>query len=362
MKTVLVIEDEESIRENILDLLDAEEFEAVGAENGKLGIKLASEILPDLILCDVMMPEIDGYGVLERLRSQAETATIPFIFLTARAERADTRKGMELGADDYLFKPCTSKELMTAIAIRLQKHATFYQKSQEKLDELRSNIIHSLPHELRTPLNGIMGFTEVLLNQFEELEPDEIKEMLEEILIGGKRLYRLIQNFLLYAELELIANSPERVAAIRESKTYSIQPVLEYRAIQQAKQADREEDLQINIQDSTVSIAEARLIKIVEELLDNAFKFSLKGTPINLNTWVEGNKFILSVTNQGRGMTPEQIDLIGAYMQFERKLYEQQGSGLGLVLSKNIAELFGGKLTIKSIPDQETTVRVYLNV
>lgn len=362
MKKILVIEDEESIRENILDLLDAEEFEACGAENGKIGIKLASEILPDLILCDVMMPEIDGYGVLERLRSQAETAAIPFIFLTARAERADTRKGMELGADDYLFKPCTAKELMTAIAIRLEKHATFYQKSQEKLDELRSNIIHSLPHELRTPLNGIMGFTEVLLNQFEDLEPDEVREMLEEILIGSKRLYRLIQNFLLYAELELIAQSPERVAAIRQSKTYSIEPVLEYRAIQQAKQAEREEDLQINVQDSTVSIAEARMIKIVEELLDNAFKFSLKGTPVLLDTWVEKNQFILSVTNYGRGMTPEQIHFIGAYMQFERKLYEQQGSGLGLVLSKNIAELFGGKLTIESVPDGKTTVRVYLPV
>lgn len=362
MKKVLVIEDEESIRENILDLLDAEDFKAFGAENGKVGIELAAHILPDLILCDVMMPEIDGYGVLQALRSQPETTTIPFLFLTAKAERYDTRKGMELGADDYLVKPCTAKELIAAIATRLEKHAIFDKKSQQKLDDLRSNIVHSLPHELRTPLNGIMGFTEVLLHQFQELEPDEIQEMLEEILMGSKRLYRLIQNFLLYAELELIAKNPERIADMRQSKTYSLQPVLEYRAIQQAKQAEREEDLQINVQDSTVSIAEIRLIKIAEELLDNAFKFSLKGTPVILATSVEADTFILSVTNQGRGMTPEQISRIGAYMQFERKLYEQQGSGLGLILSKYIAKLFGGKLTIESARDLQTTVRVYLPV
>ena len=291
-----------------------------------------------------------------------KTATIPFLFLTAKAERADTRKGMQLGADDYLVKPCTAKDLMAAIATRLEKHAVFESKSQEKLDELRSNIVHSLPHELRTPLNGIMGFTEVLLHQFEELEPNEVKEMLEEILGGSKRLYRLIQNYLLYAELELIAQNRERIAAIRQSKTYSLEPTLEYRAMQQAKQAARAEDLQINFQDSTVSIAETRLIKIVEELLDNAFKFSSKGTPVILTTSVKEDIFILSVTNQGRGMTREQIARIGAYMQFERKLYEQQGSGLGLILCKYIAELFGGKLTIESIPDRETTVRVYLSV
>jgi signal transduction histidine kinase len=362
MKKILVIEDEESIRENILDLLDAEDFEAFGAENGKVGIKLATEILPDLILCDVMMPEIDGYGVLQALHSQTATATIPFLFLTAKAERSDTRKGMELGADDYLVKPCTAKELMAAIGTRLEKHATFHKQSQEKLEELRSNIIHSLPHELRTPLNGIMGFTEVLLHQFEELEPHEVREMLEEILSGGKRLYRLIQNFLLYAELELIAQNPERVAAIRQSKTYSLEPVVQYRAMQQAKQAEREQDLQINIQDYTVSIAENRLIKIVEELLDNAFKFSAKGTPVILSTSVAEDTFMLSVTNQGRGMTPEQISRIGAYMQFERKLYEQQGTGLGLILAKYIAEIFGGKLTIESVPHRQTTVRVYLPV
>ncbi len=121
MTKILVIEDEESVRENILDLLEAENFKTLAAANGKIGVDLAVSEVPDLILCDLMMPNIDGYEVLKLLNSQAITATIPFIFLTARTAKADVRKGMELGADDYLTKPFTRSELLNAIASRLEK-------------------------------------------------------------------------------------------------------------------------------------------------------------------------------------------------------------------------------------------------
>ncbi len=121
MTKILVIEDEESVRENILDLLEAESFETLAAANGKIGLDLAVSEVPDLILCDLMMPNIDGYEVLKKLNLQATTATIPFIFLTARTAKADVRQGMELGADDYLTKPFTRSELLNAITSRLEK-------------------------------------------------------------------------------------------------------------------------------------------------------------------------------------------------------------------------------------------------
>lgn len=121
MTRILVIEDEALIRENLIELLEDEDFEAMGAENGKVGVELARQNLPDIILCDVQMPELDGYGVLETLQADRETAGIPFIFLTARAERRDWRKAMSIGADDYLTKPCTQDELLEAIALRLKK-------------------------------------------------------------------------------------------------------------------------------------------------------------------------------------------------------------------------------------------------
>ncbi len=119
MKQILVIEDEPEMRRNLLTILKLEKFQPLGAENGRIGLEMAKREKPDLILCDVMMPELDGHGVLEALRQDEDTASIPFIFLTAKGEKADLRSGMNLGADDYLTKPVAKKDLLHAIAARL---------------------------------------------------------------------------------------------------------------------------------------------------------------------------------------------------------------------------------------------------
>lgn len=124
MPKILIIEDEEAVRENILDLLEAEAFETIAAANGRIGVHLAISEVPDLILCDLMMPQLDGYGVLTALRQDPSTATIPFIFLTAKSAKSDFRQGMNMGADDYITKPFTRAELLSAIMNRLEKYAT----------------------------------------------------------------------------------------------------------------------------------------------------------------------------------------------------------------------------------------------
>lgn len=120
MTKILVIEDEETVRENILELLDAEGFDAIAAENGRIGLGLAQQQLPDMILCDVRMPELDGYGVLKALRSTSATTKIPFVFLTAKAAKTDISLGLELGANAYLTKPFTVAELLKAIATHMK--------------------------------------------------------------------------------------------------------------------------------------------------------------------------------------------------------------------------------------------------
>jgi two-component system, sensor histidine kinase and response regulator len=123
MYKILVIEDEDSIRENIKDLLLTKNFNVVETEDGRVGIQMALEERPDLILCDVMMPEIEGYKVLEEIIHHSATNLIPFIFLTAKTTKEDLRRGMDLGADDYLTKPFTKKELLSAVNTRLAKQA-----------------------------------------------------------------------------------------------------------------------------------------------------------------------------------------------------------------------------------------------
>ena len=140
-KQVLIIEDNTDIRENIVEILELADFTVYQANNGKNGVDLANKHKPDIILCDIMMPDLDGYGVLYMLNKNPETATIPFIFLTAKAERVDLRKGMEMGADDYLTKPFDDIELLNAIETRLKKkdlQESFYSKSLDKLNGLLS--------------------------------------------------------------------------------------------------------------------------------------------------------------------------------------------------------------------------------
>ena len=116
MKKILVIEDEAQTRYIFIECLEAEGFDAIGAENGLVGVQRAQSQLPDLVICDIMMPELDGYGVLAQLRHNPVTTIIPFNFLTAKSESAERRYGMEVGADDYLTKPCTAEDLLRAIA------------------------------------------------------------------------------------------------------------------------------------------------------------------------------------------------------------------------------------------------------
>lgn len=143
MKKILVIEDEPPVRANILELLEAEDYEVVGAENGFIGALWAQEHLPDLIICDVMMPEVDGHEVLSALRQEPMTATIPFIFLTAMADKADIRQGMDLGADDYLTKPFTRAEMLGAITSRFAKQEAMtqqYTSEHERAEALQQKV------------------------------------------------------------------------------------------------------------------------------------------------------------------------------------------------------------------------------
>lgn len=123
MKRILVIEDEPEMRRNVTALLRYKDYEPMAAENGRLGLEMARRENPDLILCDVMMPELDGYGVLRALQADAKLALIPFIFLTAKGEKDDLRSGMSLGADDYLTKPVANDDLVQAIEARLSRSA-----------------------------------------------------------------------------------------------------------------------------------------------------------------------------------------------------------------------------------------------
>jgi two-component system, sensor histidine kinase and response regulator len=356
MKKILVIDDEEWLREMIYLALKQKGFEVIEAVNGADGIEKARKELPDLILCDVNMEKVDGYLTLSSLRTEAPTAAIPFILMTGLADNAGMRHGMELGADDYLPKPFTTDALYAAVDARLKKAQTVHDEAERKLAHLRDNISLMLPHELRTPLNGILAYGEIFAADADKLKPAEIAEMGHVVYQSGKRLERLIENFLIYSQLEVLAADPKNVNALRIGRTEHPVGLIEKHALAQAAFADRSQDLAFELADIPLPMAGEYLSKVVDELTQNAFKFSDPGTAVRLTLAEAFNTIAFSISDQGRGFSAEQITRVGAYMQFDRTLQEQQGLGLGLVIAKRLVALHGGTLSIVSSPNSGAVI------
>ena len=358
MHTILAIDDSPEIRLIINETLNLFGFKTLVAEDGSTGIMLAQEHLPDLIICDINMPKLDGYATLKAMREHEATAMIPFVFLSGVTDRITMRKGMELGADDYLTKPFSPKELMAAVNTRLEKQAEIRRLSDRKLNELRGNLSLVLPHELRTPLNGILGLANLMMEDYAEMPPEEVLESSRFIHESALRLHRLIENFLVYSQIELMGTASKTLEISDSIKPVVVQDLVPALAQRVAARHKREGDLLLRIASASLLIPQDNLAKIVEELIDNAFKFSEPGKPVLLAAEVRDSKFVLTIADKGRGMKTEQISCIGPHVQFERQTFEQQGAGLGLFISKRITELLGGQLLIESNDAAGTTVTV----
>ncbi len=200
---ILVIEDEEDVRDNIAEILEFSDYKALKASHGEIGLKQAQSEHPDLIICDIMMPGLDGYEVVKLLRQEPETTHIPVIFLTAKVERSDQRLGMELGADDYLTKPFVPQELLKAVEIRLKRQATYQseakqqrQKAQDlekeatvmqkdldkrqEMIEVKDELLNRLIQELTSPVSSINLALRMIKNAPTEEQRTHYLNILEE--------------------------------------------------------------------------------------------------------------------------------------------------------------------------------------
>ena len=355
MKKILVIEDETNVLETIEDVLIAEGFDVLTANDGETGLEIIRTNPPDLILCDVRMPVMDGITVLKILRQKLKMVTTPFIFLTAQTTKASQREGMNWGADDYLTKPFTTQELLDAINSRLEHYQNIQAHNSDKLENLRRNLTMALPHELRTPLQGILTSAELLGEYWDTLSREEIEEITKNIRFSTNRLNQLIQKFLVYVQLDAVLHQSGDFNEGYFGTTRKSDLVIQALAGEIARQYGRNGNLKFDLCAANVAISEKWLSTLIQELMDNACKFSQPGegvAPLDLTilvrSYVEGDRWVLEVQDYGRGMTTEQIQNIGAYMQFDRWQYEQQGAGLGLAIAERIVKIYRGTMTIDS--------------
>lgn len=354
MDRILIIEDEENLRKSIAEFLEIEGFKCLEAADGSEGIEIARTELPDIIICDIKMPGINGHEVLTELRRDSRTSTIPFIFLTALVNKQDFRRGMELGADDYITKPFLTNDLLNAVKTRLQKS----QAHADRFQDLRKSLIASIPHELNTPLVSIIGYAQLLMDRYKDNKDPAIMEYSKSIYDAGLRLNKMIQNFIVYTKLKLASGESVFKIEFQADPALITLPLIKTIAENVAVKYKRSSDLSVDGIDARITISTAEFNIILEELVDNAFKFSGLGKPVTINTNIDGNQYIIIIKDNGRGMKAEQLKKIDAYVQFEREKYEQQGMGLGLTIAQKLVEMYGGKFDINSTYGSSTEIKI----
>ncbi len=354
---LLIIDDDVHFLDNLADILIYRNYDVKKARNGNDGLTIAKEFLPDLILCDVSMPELDGYQLLEKLKKNNTTFNIPFIFLTGKADTTELRHGMELGADDYLTKPVKTPELLRAIETRLDKHQKETGYYENRLLNIKKVVSTTLPHELRSPLNIILGFSQLISSHYDDFDKTEILGMLGNIENSGKKLLRLITNYNFYNRL---VNVPESFLNSGKQNVIYSSMILDAIPQEIAARYERINDLKMEAANASVKITNECFIKLVEELTDNAFKFSPKDTPVTIKSIITEDKYILQFIDKGTEINEEQFLKIGAFEQFGRDEKEQQGAGMGLAIVSQIVNLWNGKLEITTKPDGITIFQITL--
>ena len=353
-KKILLIDD---VEENIIVLkerLENEGYEIISATDGIAGIALADKEIPELIICDIMMPSMNGFEVMDIIHNSARTNAIPFIFLTAKTDPKDFREGMQLGADDYITKPFDSKELIKAVETRLARKEIF----EARTEEIKQSISYALPHELRTPLAAIMGFTRLLIEDYNQIERRKILELAEDIQKSAKRLNNLIQKVLFSSKLDFLINDPAHLREIKTHKIGNLKKIITETSIKTAKNYGREDDLEFEVENSTIYFSESYLKSVITELIDNAMKYSSKNTKVKVTGVENESEYSLYIIDNGRGMSDKQIEKLGEFIQFERKSYEQSGTGLGISIVRRLVKLYDGEFNIESIQGKQTMVRL----
>ena len=352
---ILVIEDETTVGLNIKEILESGGFEATIAENGTQGIQMAKEQLPDLIVCDIMMPDLDGYEVLTALREDMATLTIPLIFLTAKTTRDDVRQGMNLGADDYITKPFRRKELLDAIASRLEKQGTIRQL-QEKIIELqqlnqkKDELIWTVSHDLRAPIANIKLIAETL--KIIAPTPEQQKQylnILESVCDQGNDL---INNLLTWRELE---TAEYKIAYETINLQYWLSGLLEPFKL---RTSDRQLIFKSNIPPKLppLRVDTTSLNRILTELLNNACKYTYDDGKIEFKVLYQPassttNTPVTTFIVRNEAEIPSR-DIPHIFEKFYRVTNSdsqfQTGTGLGLAIVQQLVEKLQGTIDVKS--------------
>ncbi len=362
---ILAVEDHELLLWAVRDILEDAGYEVITAGDGVEALERMAEVTPDLIIADILMPRMNGYELYEHIREHSEWVPIPFIFLTAKAEKEDRLKGKAMGVEDYIIKPFDPDELVVTVRSRLARSRAIRQANEGEFNELKQQIVTILSHELRTPLTNVYGYTELALEEAANMSTDEFPQFLEGIKKGADRLTRLVEEMLLVVRLD--TGEAAREFDVLATARYDVRDII-FQAVE--KYRDQAESRGLTLicdcpeQLPPVKLLDSFLTEIISQLLSNAIKFTRRrGKTISVVVTASEGQIRIAVRDEGVGIPAAQIGkLFDYFRQINREKMEQQGVGMGLKIARGLARCMGGDVEVESVLDKGSTFTLWLPV
>lgn len=349
---ILIVDDVETNLQLLGNILQEQNYDVSFASNGQDALSILETELPDLILLDVMMPEMDGFEVCERVKSNQQTKDIPVIFLTAKAETEEILKGFELGAVDYVTKPFNSSELLA----RVHTHLSL-KRAKEELWELnltKSKFFAVITNDIKDSLVGVKGFSQFLLEDLKTNNTEDSIKLAQTLHSDSRKLYTFLENLMEWANIQTgkIEYNPDN---------YLLSPIIE-RNLSYFDDTIEEKELDVenNISLETIVFADKVMLNvIINKLVSNAVKYSKNKSKVLIDSIEDDETVQISVTDKGVGMEQEKLervfDLDNPYPKTVGTANEG-GTGLGLLICNELVKRLGGKIWIESKKNQGTKV------
>ncbi len=347
---ILIVDDASKNIQVVANILKQEGYQMAFARNGKTALSRAETMPFDLILLDIMMPEMDGYEACERLKKNPETKDIPVIFLTAKTDKESVLKGFGLGAVDYVTKPFNAAELLarvkTHLELKLAKEDLRNSRDQlQELNATKDKFFSIIAHDLRNPFNALISGSDMLVHYFEELEQEQIKEFIEEINLASRQAFNLLGNLLEWARSQTgrILYSPEKISM--DEIVQKNKDLLE----QNAK--EKNIHLANDVEPDTFVYADKDMIAtVIRNLMTNALKYTPYGGKVTITSKNAGDFTETWISDTGAGIGKEDMDKL---FRIDTKYStlgtaNERGTGLGLILCKEFVKGNHGKIWVKS--------------
>jgi CheY-like chemotaxis protein len=335
MDKILVVEDEESVRGNLVELLKNENFEVSEAENALFALNILENDLPDLILSDIMMPYFNGFEFYDKVHKKYLDKNIPFLFLTAKMDEDTMKHAMGIGADDFITKPYTAYDLLARINKRLEKKKAI----EAKFEKLKLDIAFYVPHELKTPLIPLIGLSEMMLEDFNGFSDEEKIEMIDSMHRSALRFKERIEKFTKYSELKIQETENKKTLLT------AFNPI-DNNFVAQVKKsyhcAERYKDIEFSLDEAELKITEADFDVMMFELVENACKFSPHRSQIKVTGKTGDNYYRIEVISEGNIISD---DVLEGFNQTDRRNYQQIGNGLGFAIIKLLLKKYDVELS-----------------